>query len=379
MSARFFRQFAIATLLLPLTVAAQTLYTSPNHRFTLELPSGWQVQPEPDLSEVTFRNGAISVSVLVSQQHKSNAMTAQEFIDGNISELKGQCPTFRNRKTGPGTLAGFAAVTSISTCSGARSPAVAEDSATLTPEDALIGFTVISPLARYYEMLPILDGMRSSLRIDGHPAPATPVPAESEASIALDKACMVGAFSQEECGRRRGMLIDQQHAGPDTHLPNLYRDPAGRFSIEYPADWKAISEGNNGDSGVQLRSGSYWINLMPETAASPSELVLQREQQMAARVNSTRTPPFGRAGLIQLFGHGLEITVDNFSAASPAGDPIDSYVAGVGEISGGGNKLLLIIASLPRSSPKDGAVVPFFSIAQSIRLGSGVDAATAMH
>jgi hypothetical protein len=379
MPTRLFRYLAIPVLFLPLAATAQTLYTGPDNRFTLQVPAGWQIKPEPNLSLVTFRNGAISVSVLVSQQHKSNAMTAKQFIDSDIDQLKGQCPTFRNRQNGPANLAGFPALTSISTCSDARSPAVAEDFATLTADDLLIGFTVISPLARYYEALPALENMRASLQIIGHPAPATPKPAKSEVAIVLDKACLVGAFSQEDCVRRQGMLIDKENPGPDPHFPNNYRDPSGRFSIEFPAGWKAISEGDNGASGVQLRSGSYWINIMPKTAASPSELVLHQEQQIATRANSTRTPPFGGVGLIQLFGHGLEITFDNFPASSSTGDPIDSYIAGVGDISGTSQNLLLIVASLPKTSPKasDASVVPFFAIAQSIHLGQ--EASSALH
>ena len=134
MLTRLFRLLAITALFLPIVAAAQTLYTSPDNRFTLQVPAGWQIKSEPELSLVTFRNGAVSVSVMVSQQHKSNAMTAKQFIDGNIDELKGQCPTFRNRQNGPSTLVGFPALTSISTCSDARSPAVAEDFAALTPD-----------------------------------------------------------------------------------------------------------------------------------------------------------------------------------------------------------------------------------------------------
>jgi hypothetical protein len=79
-----------------------------------------------------------------------------------------------------------------------------------------------------------------------------------------------------------------------------------------------------------------------------------------------------------LFGHGLEVTFDNFPASSPTGDPIDSYIAGVGDISGSSHNLLLIVASLPKTSPKspDAPVVPFFAIAQSIRIGSAVNTAS---
>jgi hypothetical protein len=185
----------------------------------------------------------------------------------------------------------FPALTSISTCSDAKSPAVAEAFAALTPDDLLIGFTVISPIARYYEMLPLLDDMRSSLHLIGRPPLPTPKAAVSEAAIALEKACLVGAFSQEDCARRQGVLIGQEDPAPDTHFPNRYRDPAGRFSVELPSGWKAISEGDNGVAGVQLRSGSYWINLIPATASTPSEAVLHHEQQIAAKLNSTRTPP----------------------------------------------------------------------------------------
>lgn len=67
------RLLATTALLLPLATTAQTLYASPDGRFTIQVPTGWQIKPEPNLSLVTFRNGAISVSVLASQRHKSNA------------------------------------------------------------------------------------------------------------------------------------------------------------------------------------------------------------------------------------------------------------------------------------------------------------------
>ncbi|MEO6964533.1 MAG: hypothetical protein ABI076_01380 [Acidobacteriaceae bacterium] len=113
----------ILIALLPLAAPAQTPYASPDGQFTIIVPSGWEVEPDPTISNlVNFRDGAVTVAILVSQQHKSNAVSAQQFIDDNQQDLKAQCPTFQNRQSGPSTLLGYPAFTAIDTCSDPRSP-----------------------------------------------------------------------------------------------------------------------------------------------------------------------------------------------------------------------------------------------------------------
>jgi hypothetical protein len=308
-------------------------------------------------------------------QDKSDPITAQEFVDVTAKEFQGQCPTSRERQSGKLMLAGAPGVYSLFTCSDPKSPAVAETSSALTKNAVLIGFTMIAPLDEYYESLPDLDGIRNSLHVTGSEAAvAATKESDSQAMTELKKACTVGAFAQEDCARRIGILLGKEaHPRAATSEPaagSVYRDPTGRFSLQIPPGWSATSEGDNGILGVQLRSGMDWINIMAaQPAASTSEVVLHYEQKVAAQSKSDREIPFGTSGLLQLFGNGLEVTYDHFSAHSSQGETIESYVGGVGGISGKDHVYLLLIASFG-AHKKDEAGGLFLSAAQSIRLAA---------
>jgi hypothetical protein len=365
----------LAALILPLAVAAQTTYHDPQGRFDLQVPAGWQINMDKGADQVIVRKGAVQAIVAVLQQDKGDPVTAQEFVDVTAREFQGQCPTFRARQSGKLILAGTPGVYSLFTCSDPKSPSVAETSSALTKNAVLIGFTGIAPLADYYASLPVLDGIRSSLHVIGN---ETAVPAsngsDSLAMTELKKACTVGAFTQDDCARRIGILLGKEAqpaaTGSEPAAGLAYHDPTGRFSLQIPQGWSATSEGDNGIRGVQLRSGSDWINIMPAgPAASASEVVLRYEQKVAAQSNSGRKIPFGQLGLIQLFGNGLEVTYDHFSAVSAQGDTIESYIGGVGNIAGADHTFLLLITSFgAQNKDKDGAL--FLSVAQSIRLAA---------
>jgi hypothetical protein len=365
----------LAALLLPFAVTAQTIYHDPQGRFDLQVPAGWQISLDKDVDQVTVRDGAVQAIVAVLQQDKNDPITAQEFVDVTAKEFQGQCPTSRERQSGKVMLAGTPGVYSLFTCSDPKSPAVAETSSALTKNAVLIGFTMIAPLDEYYESLPALDGIRNSLRVAGsEAATAASKESESQAMTELKKACTVGAFAQEDCARRIGILLGKEAkpgaASSEPAAGSVYRDPAGRFSLQIPKGWSATSEGDNGILGVQLRSGSNWINIMPaDPAASTSEVVIHYEQRVAAQSKSDREIPFGTSGLLQLFGNGLEVTYDHFSAYSPQGDAIESYIGGVGGISGADHAFLLLTASFgAHKKGAEGAL--FLSVAQSIRLAA---------
>ena len=88
---------------------------------------------------------------------------------------------------------------------------------------------------------------------------------------------------------------------------------------------------------------------------------------MAARSNSSRKIPFGSGGIIQLLGHGVELSYDHFSAATPQGEAIESYIGGVGNISGANRTFLLLIAAFG-AGEKDQAGGTFLSVGQSFSL-----------
>jgi hypothetical protein len=365
---------ALAAVLLPIASLAQTAYHDPKGRFDLQVPAGWTAAPDSGADQIIVRQGAAQAIVAVIQQNKSNPMTAKEFVDATVMEFKQQCPTTQERQSGAVGLAGAQGIYTIVTCSDPKSPAVAEASAVLTPNYYMVGFSMISPLSQYYANLPVLDRIRNSLHVTGNDgtAPASK-DAESLGVTEAKKACAVGAFTQEECSRQIGIQYSKQTAGEDAAdaaKSNVYHDPTGRFSFSIPDGWTATSEGDKGINGVQLRSGVNWINVIPtDPIPSASEAVLRYETNMAAKSNSDRKPPFGAAGLLQLFGHGVELTYDNFSANGADGTARDSWVGGVGDVSGAGQSYLLLVASID-AQQKDAGAKAFLNIGQSVHFGA---------
>jgi hypothetical protein len=361
----------LAALILPIAAAGQSIFHDPQSRYDVQVPAGWQLTPDNGVDQVVIRNGAVQAILAVVQQNKGNAMTAQQFVDTTAKEFRGQCPTFQSRQNGAVTLAGWPGVYSLFVCNDPKSPTVAETSSALTANGVLIGFTMIAPLAQYYASVPVLDGIRNSLHVTGEQRPpAAASGADSQAMAELKKACIVGVFAQVECARQIGLLLGKEElpaaaAAPALATGSIYRDGQGRFSLRVPKGWNAFAQGENGVLGVQLRSGSNWINVMPaEGAASTDEVVIHQEQKVAARSNSSRKIPFGTGGIIQLFGNGVELSYDHFSAATPQGEAIETYIGGVGGITGANRNFLLLIAAFG-AGEKDQAGGIFLSVGQS--------------
>lgn len=366
----------LATLFIATVGAAERAYRDPQGRFEVQVPGGWQVAPDPNVDQTILSSGPFQVIIAVIPQDPKDPMTAQQFMDVMNKEFADQCPTFKERKHGADIVGGAPGIASLFTCSDRKKPSVAETFSALTPDNTLIDFTTIAPLARYLESLPFFDGIRNSLRLPGESnASASHAGGDSLAVNELKRACTAGAFSQEECARRMGIEQgrEAQAAGGPTAAGlerNTYRDAQGRFSLQMPSGWRATAEGENGSLGVQLRMGTSWINVFPaEPAASTSEVVLHQEEKIAHRSGSGRTPPFGQGGLVQLFGNSVELTYDHFPGVSPQGDTVESYIDGVGALGGTSHTYLLMVASMsPEQESQAGAV--FLAVAQSSQFGA---------
>jgi hypothetical protein len=360
--------------MLPLAAAAQSIYHDPKGRYEVEVPAGWSAAPDDNgIDDFTIRRGASQAIVLVIEQNPTQPMTAERFVGEAVAEFQQQCPTFRERQSGAVSLAGNQASYELVTCSDAKSPAVAETAAVLRKDKVLIGFTMIAPLERYVADLPVLDDIRNSLRVPGQ-NDAKPPPPDSDPLQVIEakRECAVGALPGDACARQIGIAYGKQTAAAEAAAAaaaNVYHDPTGRFSFIIPSGWTAVAEGEKGLRGVQLRAGENWINVMPAASAGTvSEVVLRYEQEMAAHAGNGRKPPFGTIGLLQLFGHGTELTYDNFSAKGADGGERDSYVGGVGTASGNaGDGHLLMVASV---TPESDGGKAFLTVGQSVRFGS---------
>jgi hypothetical protein len=362
---------AVASFFISIASSAQTIYQDPKGRYTVQVPSGWTVEPDAEQDQINVRHGAAQVIIAVMLQNKTDPTRAKDFVDATGMDFKQQCPTFRELKSGTVILAGAEGIYSTFTCSDAKSPAVAETSSVLTANLFLVGVSTISPLRSYYQNLPLLDAIRDSLMITGNDgATAKPETGTALAKTELDKACLVGVFAQEDCARRLGILLGQE--GQENHETEkpwtgaVYRDPQGRFTFHIPDGWTTTAEGDNGSLGVQVRSGSSWINVMPaDPAPSVRQVVIDYEELLAQREHYGRKPPFGSIGLLQVFGHGNELTYDNFTTSSNDGSSFNHYVAGVGDMAGKSPSHLLLVTSIDTKS-KDAGDNAFLTVAMSI-------------
>jgi hypothetical protein len=212
----------------------------------------------------------------------------------------------------------------------------------MTPDRILILFDAISPKARYYEALPELEAIRSSIRLKGQNASDAATAGESGESLCmrqLKKACAAQVFARTECIVREFALNGEQarqeyHSWDPPRIEQgiAYRDPRGRFTVTVPQSWKANPQGDNGENGVQFTHGSTRTYVgMYQSVTRPGDAVLQLEKSSHSgpAASSDDNAPLGRLGLIQILGNGLDVTFDQFDAKNPQGEPVGMFIAGV--------------------------------------------------
>ena len=348
--------------------AAQTIYKDPRGLFQVAVPAGWVAQPDDQAPQVILSRGTLSLTIFASQQNRTNALTAEGALKSTAGEFQGQCKTYRQVRTGEARLAGWAGKEAMFTCEDRGLPTVAESFATLTPSNLIVGVTSIAPLGRYQAALPEFDDIRDSLKLAGDQRP--PEETASRDVDELKRACAAGTMTQEDCARRLGILLgrdDPAAAGSGTpEAAGRYTDPQRRFSLAVPAGWTATTKEKNGEVGVQLRSGSSWINIKVATAAaSARDVVLAQERGMVGP-GSGRTLPLGPIGIVQIFGQGHEIDFDHVSASSPDGKPVVAYVSCIADVSGVGGERLLLVGSFADDADYSVAL----GVAQSVKLPS---------
>ena len=330
-----------AFLLLGAALNAQTTYRDPDGLYTVQAPAGWTITKDAGSGQVAIKNGAVSATLAITQT-KDWPKDVQEVQDMDEKEMQGQCPTYRLLQRGKTTLAGAPGAFFLTSCADPKSPAIAEISAAITRDRILILFDAISPKARYYEALPELEAIRSSIRLKGQNAGDASTAGEGGGSLRmrqLKKACVAEVFARTECVVRE-FALNGEEARQEYRSSNpprieqgiAYRDPRGRFTVTVPQSWKANPQGDNGENGVQFTHGATRTYVgMYQSVTRPGDAVLQLEKrpQSGPAASPDDNAPMGRLGLIQILGNGLDVTYDEFDAKNPQGEPIGMFIAGV--------------------------------------------------
>lgn len=361
----------------PAPGTALSTYRSPDGSFTVELPNGWRAIPDPEAHQVVFKQGALSVMVMVWAQDKTDPVTVANYLAGTEAALRAQCPTSQTRRQNTTLLLGAPAQYLLSTCDDPRSPAVADTAAVMTAGGNLVSILGIAPVASYFQSLPVFDAIRDSLRLAadasaGINPPGAGGEGKSARRFDLERACTVGALSATECTRRSAMELGAEaqtdgSSAAATPAGAIYRDPQGRFALTIPDGWSATAEGAQGVAGVQLRLNASFINVMPASGVTTArEVVLQKEARIAQQSHVDRQPPFGAAGIVLLDGNGVEIALDNFNGVNPQGVAVTSVVAGVSELSLEPHQFLRIESSAPTAQAEE-LVSLVYKVGQSVK------------
>ena len=363
-SARWIRGITVAALLTGITgvFAQSTTYKAPNGMFDVTVPAGWTTEWDKELNQVTLRRGSTQAIVLAIAMPKETGSYAKTFLGMTRDEFAGQCKGSDELEHGPARLAGLPANSFLVRCPNA--PASVAGTTTTWSESApakvLLSYTVIAPIRTYGDDVAVLDAIGASIHLAGAPVMPAAEPTDELRVAEVKRACKAGSFTQEECARRMGQAMS---GAADTPVGARFENEDGTFSVEVPAGWQALHKEKNGIKGVQLRSGTNWMNLMPapEGATTASEVVLQFETKMAGE-NGPKVP-LGSLGIIQLFGHGVEVAYDDFPSRTVDKLPVETMVAGIGDISGKGPRVLMF------TSIVKGEDAASLAVAQSVRLG----------
>jgi hypothetical protein len=204
----------IWALTCPSAVHAQSVYRDPAGNFTVQVPQGWQTQPQDDNHGISVVNERYQASVTVGVMRKPGGGTPS--AEKELSEFQGQlgqqCPNARIRQRGSASIAGLSGVFLVVSCTENGSEEVMKF-ATASGPGPMIVVNTAAPSSSLGSVQSVMTSIERSITVAGgytH-SPVQTSGANNSASdtsgnarqiAALKKACSTGALSKEECDQR---------------------------------------------------------------------------------------------------------------------------------------------------------------------------------
>jgi len=304
---------------------AQGLYKDPSGAFTVQLPAGWQSQPQADSPIISFVNEQAEASVSMGVIHgaESNTPTAEKELDSIQSQFPQNCPQAKIKQRGPTTLGGMQGAFLLVGCTNDKGGGEVMKFAVASKPGLLVVLNSASPAPNYDAVLPALNSIEHSLRLLAVSAPA-------------------------------------QSSAPTHASSRTYRDPQGRYTLAVPAGWSVTPPADAGSGTVQLSSGPSWAMLMPSSGGQPRDVNHQVTQQIKAQFKDFKML---NEGDLQVNGHPSHGTTA--TGINPKGARVSVLVL---SIDAGSGHYLTVISSSPNDQAKNiNATV--MQMAQSIRFG----------
>jgi hypothetical protein len=286
---------------------AQSVYRDPAGNFTVQVPKGWQTQPQDDNHGISVVEERYQASVTVGVMRNPGGGTPS--AENELAQLQGQlgqqCPNAHIRQRGSASIAGLSGVFLIVSCTENGAEEVMKF-ATASGPGTMIVLNTAAPSSSLGSVESLMTSIERSITVPGGNTNSwvqtsgannsTMDSSRNARQIAvLKKACSNGVLSKEECDQKMAALTKQpETASANTDQstviesndpnppPNMnvrtnskgYRDEQGRYSLAVPEGWTARPE-TDGSGTLQLSRGQAWatVTLMTGTGEGSSRPV----------------------------------------------------------------------------------------------------------
>jgi hypothetical protein len=297
LSARLTLVFAFCICALDGAIAAhgQRVYRDPAGNFTVQVPQGWQTQPQDGngISVVNEQYKA-SVSVFVMRGPDSSTPSAEKQLADIRKQVQGDCPN-GNLQMGDSNILGLHGKYLIAGCHD-------------NSGDEVIKFAVVSGPG----VMVILNTA----------APQGNLGTVGQTLVSIERSVTLGsgsASSPQSSGESRQLVTSNDpnfnpNAGPSQGpgSTGMYRDNQGRYSLVVPDGWSATPE-SNGSGTLQLARGNAWatIALMQgagDSASRPVDIAHAILQDMQSQYQQAQLVSEGDFENNQHAAHGSNAT-----------------------------------------------------------------------
>ncbi|HMG86641.1 MAG TPA: hypothetical protein VK574_13000 [Terracidiphilus sp.] len=346
---------------------AQRVYRDPAGNFTVQVPQGWQTQPQDNngISVVNEQYKA-SVSVFVMRGPDSSTPSAEKQLADIRKQVQGDCPN-ANLQTGDSNILGLHGKFLIAGCHDNSGDEVLKFAVVSGP-GVMVILNTAAPQANLGTVGQTLVSIERSVTLGSGSASSSQPSGDSRQLAALKRACSTGALDQAECDQRmakynnhpdppasdnRGAMVTSNdpnfnpNAGPSegSGRSGMYRDNQGRYSLVVPDGWSATPE-TDGSGTLQLSRGNAWatVALMEGAGDSASKPV-----DIAHGILQEMQPQYQQAELVS---EG-DFESNRHAAHGSNATGIDSHGAHVSvtviSIQARGLNFLSVVSSAPES------------------------------
>lgn len=355
------------------------VYRDPSGSYSVNVPSGWEAQPQqgsPMVSIVDAKN-KVSVTVGVMKGPEANTPSAEAELKTIESQFPQSCPQAKIEERGQTKLAGLSGAFIVVHCTDATGPQLMKFTAASRPGVVALMVTASPGNAYLKDLLP-LESIRTSFK-------ALPAAGAQGMGSGQGMGGMQGgapmqrntAGGQQGMGGGDGMGSNQGMGGgqppmqgqpqpqtqPGGEFPSpggsdsgAYHDPQGRYSLAVPSGWNTASDNGN----LTLSSGSSWVSVATSNGAQPADVSHQIVQQIQAQYKQFQIL---NEGDFQNNGHPSHGT--NATGVNPKGVRVSVLVVTIGA---GGGHYLVLISSAPNDQAKQ-INSTVMQIAQSVKFG----------